>query len=675
VNGLVNVPDARMAPDATLRTSYARQSVVDIFALGYQATPWLQTTFRYSIFDPRDAPGSRDELNDRSFELKARLLREGDVVPQVAVGIRDLVGTGVWGAEYVVASKRVGPLDLSLGLGWGRLAERRVAENPLARIDEGFEERDADVGRGGEFSFSNFFAGEDVGAFGGVRWTLPRLGASLLAEYDSDALSREAALGSIDDPSPWSFGLEFEPARDVQVGLSWQHGEELGLRVSAQLRTDREVAPKAPNGFRRADRNEDRAPRIGLRGRDWYLRMVSAAEASGLLVHRGEFLDPTTLHLVYANRDYQYEADAIRRLLVLAEAYAPKETRVVVVTGSDGPHRTHAVRHELVRRAPWAGELAPETLARPPVPVPVPGLRRRGAGFDDGRVHVTPYRYPNVALFTDLGLRAYIFDPDHPLLYQLFARFTAEADLGRGFGVTASWMQNLYDQFDRIERGSDSVLPRVRSDLPRYLKEGPTGVDRLALTHDGMLARDLHYRAFAGILEEMYAGAGAEVLYRPWGRSVALGANLIAVRQRDFDRSFGLRDYETVIGHLSAYWATPWQDFDIAVHAGRYLARDWGATLEVQRRFANGWSVGAFATLTDVPFDEFGEGSFDKGLVLRIPFNSFTQRNTRGAYRTVIRSIQRDGGQRLAGWGTELWERLRGSHRDQLVPYRGRMRP
>ena len=151
---------------------------------------------------------------------------------------------------------------------------------------------------------------------------------------------------------------------------------------------------------------------------------------------------------------------------------------------------------------------------------------------------------------------------------------------------------------------------------------------------------------------------------------------MIGVRQRDFDRSFELHDYETVIGHVSGYWASPFFNMDFAVHAGRFLAQDWGVTFEVQRRFANGWSVGAFATpITDVSFSDFGEGSFDKGLVFRIPFNSVFAFNTRAAFRTIIRSIQRDGGQRLPDYGTTLWETLRPTHRDRLEPFRERMRP
>ena len=66
-----------------------------------------------------------------------------------------------------------------------------------------------------------------------------------------------------------------------------------------------------------------------------------------------------------------------------------------------------------------------------------------------------------------------------------------------------------------------------------------------------------------------------------------------------------------------------------------------------QRRFSNGWELGGFFTLTDIPFSEFGEGSFDKGLFLTIPFNWVVPFETRGTYDIALRPLTRDGGQRL----------------------------
>ncbi|MEL7205695.1 MAG: YjbH domain-containing protein, partial [Pseudomonadota bacterium] len=83
------------------------------------------------------------------------------------------------------------------------------------------------------------------------------------------------------------------------------------------------------------------------------------------------------------------------------------------------------------------------------------------------------------------------------------------------------------------------------------------------------------------------------------------------------------------------------------VHAGRYLAGDWGATFEFSREFNNGWQIGAFATFTDVSAEQFGEGSFDKGLFFRIPFSWIIGTETKRGYSNIIRPVQRDGGQRV----------------------------
>ncbi len=90
------------------------------------------------------------------------------------------------------------------------------------------------------------------------------------------------------------------------------------------------------------------------------------------------------------------------------------------------------------------------------------------------------------------------------------------------------------------------------------------------------------------------------------------------------------------------------------LRAGRYLAGDWGATVEIGRRFASGIEVGGFATVTDVPFRTFGEGSFDRGIYLRVPLELFGIA-TRNVATALVRGVQRDGGQRLAV-DNPLWE-------------------
>jgi hypothetical protein len=197
----------------------------------------------------------------------------------------------------------------------------------------------------------------------------------------------------------------------------------------------------------------------------------------------------------------------------------------------------------------------------------------------------------------------------------------------------------------------------VRTDYARYAAAGRTSIPGLYAERIWNLAPDVFARATLGYLEPMFGGASGEVLWRPHDRGFAIGLDLNWVRQRAFDGGLGFRDYATTTGHLSLYADLPFWNLYGVLRAGRYLAGDWGGTLELGRRFASGIEVGGFATLTNVSAAQFGEGSFDKGLYVRIPLSLFGT-ESRGRGGVLIRPIQRDGGQRLAV-DNPLWETTR----------------
>ena len=177
----------------------SREEVADIY-ISYQATPWLEATFRYSIFNPRNYSYSSDDLRDRSYEAKARLIRERVWLPEVAIGVRDILGTGVWEGEYAVASKELGPFDVSIGMGWGRLASRNAFRNPLRIVDQAFDLRPGGRESGGKFGgesrSKSYFRGS-AAWFGGARYHLRRWPLQLIAEYNSDDYAREVGFNTI----------------------------------------------------------------------------------------------------------------------------------------------------------------------------------------------------------------------------------------------------------------------------------------------------------------------------------------------------------------------------------------------------------------------------------------------------------------------------------------------
>ena len=140
----------------------------------------------------------------------------------------------------------------------------------------------------------------------------------------------------------------------------------------------------------------------------------------------------------------------------------------------------------------------------------------------------------------------------------------------------------------------------------------------LLLSYNSNLGQGLYGRIHAGLLEPFFAGVGAELLYKPAQSFLAFGFDIHRVRKRDYDMRLNLLDYETTVGHLSLYYDAGGM-FDIELNTGKYLAGDWGATT-ISRKFGSGWEIGGYATLTDVPFETFGEGSFDKAIYISIPY-------------------------------------------------------
>ena len=92
------------------------------------------------------------------------------------------------------------------------------------------------------------------------------------------------------------------------------------------------------------------------------------------------------------------------------------------------------------------------------------------------------------------------------------------------------------------------------------------------------------------------------------------------VRKRDYDWGFGHLEYENTVAQGNFYYRNYGSiPFDMRITAGEYLAGDVGSTIEFSRSFRSGVRFGVFATFTNVTTEQFGEGSFDKGIFFNIP--------------------------------------------------------
>lgn len=658
ITGIIDIPSARMMQDGYLRASLTKQNTVSVYSLNYQPTPWLESTFRYVGFEDFS-------YYDRSYEAKIRLIEESKYFPQIAIGIRDVAGTGVYGSEYIVGSKKLGPVDISLGIGWGRLAGKGDFKNPLIELSDNYSQREVFEGEGGEFSFGNFFRGEKAGLFGGLSYNLPNYPFKILAEYNPDQYLFQVARGSKPPKKPYSFGLEFEVFEDLYLGASYKHNNEFGFRISASLNTKQHI-PKYPQKFYKStlDMNKEEFP-AGYNPASWYDRLLLDMSKAGLVLISADY-EPEGQEVVFeiSNKDYRSWPDALGVAIRLADLHLPANFKNFSFIVNEEGYKLHTV--ETLRPKNIHNNNEKTFVNQLDILLP--------------RQIKKPFRRTNFVKFkipVDISLqnRLQLMDPDEPLRYQFYAQLKSNIPLTSDITIRSSLAIDLENNFDTIIRESDSVLPRVRSEMKKYYQQGETGIENLYIAYQNSLNSSTFIRLEGGVLEEMFSGIGGEILfYKPQSR-FATSASLHWAKKRDYDRMFSNLDYEAITGFISAYWATPLYNFDAAIHVGQYLAEDKGATLEFRRTFDNGWKVGVWATQTNVSAEDFGEGSFDKGLYFQVPLNALFGRDTRSNYQSRLRPIQRDGGARLEGYSGELWHSLRDARYDTLYRNKGRMKP
>src|SRR6185312_13800636 len=101
----------------------------------------IEGGFRYTAINNRpygpDFPNQ--SFKDKSIDLKIRLAPESADFPGMAIGFRDVGGTGLFSGEYLVFNRRYYDFDFSAGLGWGYMSSRATLGNPLGLLSHSFK--------------------------------------------------------------------------------------------------------------------------------------------------------------------------------------------------------------------------------------------------------------------------------------------------------------------------------------------------------------------------------------------------------------------------------------------------------------------------------------------------------------------------------------------------------
>ncbi|MCL5041516.1 MAG: YjbH domain-containing protein [Gammaproteobacteria bacterium] len=639
--GLMQMPSARMPPEGSFSFNANRTSPYSRYSISVTPVPWMEGTLRYVAITNRrygeeDFSGDQS-LKDKSLDAKFRLWQESYWLPEVSVGFRDLAGTGLFSGEFIAASKRWFDLDFTLGIGWGYLAGTGDIASPLGAIDDRFKERKGStVGEGGDFSFDSYFRGR-ASVFAGVEYQTPWDPLRLKLEFDGNDYQAEPQANNQPRDSRVNIGAVYQVTDGIALNAGWQRGNEpmIGISFTTNLKTGR-----GP------DKSLDPAPEPrrlspGVSGQqiDWADVSARLQDNAGFAVEHIEVRDDEVIVQGEQTR-YRDEAIALNRAARVLDNSLGEgnyDWYTLVNSNYGMPMSEQSIRAEGLRD--WEQNRADDA-----------GLRRAMVHTETStrggeRVHEEPLEPFDWGV--SLGYVQNLGGPDGFILYQFLANFNAEYRFRRNSWVSGSIGVNLTNNFDKFEVDGPSALPRVRTDIRRYLTDSDEVLENLQYTYTHRYSRDIYAMGYFGLLENMFGGVGGEVLYRPFNSNIALGVDVNWVKQRGFKQDFSFRDYSTMTGHITSYWQTNFYNTLVKTSAGRYLAGDIGGTLEISRRFDNGVTIGAWATQTDVSSEDFGEGSFDKGIYFTFPFDAFFARSSLSEGTLDWRPLTRDGGAKL----------------------------
>jgi hypothetical protein len=639
--GIWDMPTARVLPDWSLRIKYGRTVPYRYYGVALGLFDRLEFHGHFTETTTEISPfgSSYGYLKDRSAGVRLVLKKEQDLLPQIALGAYDPIGTGLFPYRYLVASKMIGPVDFTFGLGQGILGGQSYLDIKKENGQHEPEEFDT------TFLFSDPF--RKTRPFGGIEYHFsPRLTFS--AEYSS--LQYEKMFGSPDEAEiPINVGFKYRPLENLVLQGGYLRGQEFALGISLEMPLNPEgILPWKKDKSYKADE-----------ARRWMAYDADNVELSGLLVAElersgyGEVAVSArdkALWIEARNTKYLSESKAIGGIATIANELSPAriDTFYINLTQQGQVRQSlKANRNSLI--AFQESIIDKEGLLN------FSDLQQYGSSHADeffqGQEKPTIQygEYCNFYFEVNPRVKTFLNNKNgffkHKVMLQPRLNFYPWDDAS----IVSQLDLTLYNEWGDLDFPPLEPEP-ARTDIAVYEQDSSPRVSQLAFNQFAKLPYDIHGRLSAGLFESAYAGVGGE-LFRFFNEGrLGIGLEAEGVRKRDPENNFKLDDTitKTYNTHYLNLYAQLWpeQGLDAGLKIGRFLAGDKGFRMELRRSFRY-FTIGAWYTDTDSSHltSEKNRNNKEKGVFIRVPLSIFTDREIRGSILYSFASFTRDPGQ------------------------------
>tara|TARA_B100000925_G_scaffold275312_1_gene241509 strand:- start:259 stop:2211 length:1953 start_codon:yes stop_codon:yes gene_type:complete len=581
VIGLINMPTARFYDESSYGITLYDGDPDQKISLTSSPYDWMEASFFYMNIDDNQLCRSnlQNEIfcqgyKDKGFNFKVRVKEEG-ILPAIAIGINDIAGTGYYSSEYVVGSYGINNIDFHFGLSWGTLnGSRSSFKNPLGIISDNFYDRPDNLeGEGGQFQPSRYFSGEKASPFFGLSYAPNE---KFIVKFETDNTITPGKVGYQQSKSDYSFGIDFFINNNFTIGLANERDTNLSLKF---IYKNNPKVSKPRYEYKKSNHNKNDSKHI---------KLIRNLNENGIVVNK-IFEDSNQIGLQmsqFMHPNLEIIDEIIRRASADAGIVKPvrKDLRISNLKAKTEYDEAFQKNANLIYQ------------------------KQVKKKFNNN---------------TRLSIRPFIASREAFLKGALLIENNAEYAFRENFIFSSNLKYSIADNFDDLTIPPKDTYPaQVRSDIKEYLRDFGDGITIGRAQFDYYLTpkKNHHLMFTGGILEEMFSGIGFEYLYYAEGSNYAIGIEVFDVQKRDYEMRFGSLDYKNITSHLNLHYRNHGRlPFDAKISFGEYLAGDEGFTIDLSRAFSNGTKFGVFASFTDVSSEQFGEGSFDKGIYFNIP--------------------------------------------------------
>lgn len=511
-------------------------------------------------------------------DLKLRLAKEKTFQPEVSIGIQSALGHKRMAGEFIALSKRYKSFDTTLGVGWGRYGTAGHFTNPLKSIHPHFGKT-----RNGNTTLPNepkhWFTGEHIGIFGGIEYTTPLDGLSVKLDYGADRYTAEQASFNYKSPSPWAIGLSYTPTDWINTGIAIQGTDKIMGRLSIQSTpekwplTYKSHTPSKQLYKHRSHQNSDIAGIIeATRNEDIHLSNIHISKHSLF----------TEIEIPEGVNTPQHIGRAIRH--ISARSDIDIEEFIITPIHQNLRAKSIKIMRKDIENYVNKNQSSPQEIWNNTEFITAKKNKNKNneSGINTGISKNTSY---NITLDNQLSLS----EEDSGVLYRTSLITGVKTSPFLGFFTGASLRLNIKDNLQKLDALRPPSFPTIKGNVNDFTNEH-LSVENAHLTFAHSLSPSWHTAISAGYLEEFYAGAGAQILYRPFSSRFALGAEIwqVAKRAPNTFMNVGLNGTTTTTGHINAWYDIPHHEITLKASVGRFLATDIGASLGLQKQFKNG---------------------------------------------------------------------------------------